>query len=55
MKNCDKSFEINQNPNWTYIPHHPYWIIIMGSSGSDKNNVLLNLENNNKQILTKFV
>ena len=24
MKNHDKSGEINHNPNWSYIPDHPY-------------------------------
>ena len=24
MKNYDQSVEISQNPNWPYIPPHPY-------------------------------
>ena len=24
MKNYDQSVEINHNPNWPYIPDHPY-------------------------------
>ena len=28
------------------IPDHPYWILIMGGSGSGKTNALLNLINN---------
>ena len=24
MKNDDQSVEINHNPNWPYIPDHPY-------------------------------
>ena len=43
MKNYDQSVEINHNPNWPYIPDHLYTILIIGSSGSRKTNVLLNL------------
>ena len=32
-----------QNENWPYIPDHPYRILIVGGSGSEKTNVLLNL------------
>ena len=42
------------NPNWPYIPDHPYRILIIGSSGSGKTNTLLNLTNNN-QILIKYI
>ena len=31
------------NPNWPYIPDHPYRILIIGGSGSGKTNTLLNL------------
>ena len=31
------------NKNWPYIPYLPYRILIIGSSGSGKTNVLLNL------------
>ena len=31
------------NPNWPYIPDHPYRILIIGGSGSGKTNALLNL------------
>ena len=34
------------NPNWSYIPDHPYGILIIGGSGSGKTNALLNLINN---------
>ena len=37
---------INHNPNWPYIPDHPYRILIIGDSGSGKANTLLNLINN---------
>ena len=43
MKNYDQSVEIKHNPNWPYIPGHPYRILIVGGSGSGKINVLLNL------------
>ena len=42
MKNYDQSFEINHNLNWSYIPNHPYRILIIGGSRSGKTNVLLN-------------
>ena len=43
MKNDDQSVEVNYNPNWPYIPDHPYRILIIGGSGSGKTNALLNL------------
>ena len=43
MKNYDESVEINHSPNCPYIPDHPYRILIIGGSGSDKTNVSLNL------------
>ena len=43
MKNYDQSVEKNHNPNWPYIPDHLYRILIIGGSGSEKTNVLLNL------------
>ena len=33
---------VNHNPNWPYIPNHPYRILIIGGSGSGKTNALLN-------------
>ena len=38
------------NPNWPYIPDHPYRILIIGGSGSGKTNTLLNLINNQPYI-----
>ena len=35
--------ESNHSPHWSYIPDHPYRILIIGGSGSGKANVLLNL------------
>ena len=46
IKNYDQSVEINCNPNWPYIPDHPYRISIIGGSRSRKINVLLNLWGN---------
>ena len=34
------------NLKWSYIPDHPYRILIIGGSGSGKTNALLNLINN---------
>ena len=31
---------------WSYIPNHPYGMVIVGGSGSGKTNALLNLINN---------
>ena len=36
--------------NWPYLPDHPYRILIIGSSGSGKTNVLLNLIENQPDI-----
>ena len=38
------------NPNYPYIPDHPYRILIIGGSGSGKTNALLNLINNQPDI-----
>ena len=35
--------EKDHNLNWSYIPGHPYRILIIGGSGSGKANALLNL------------
>ena len=42
MESFDKSVEINHDPNWPYIPDHPYRVSIIGGSESGKTNVLLN-------------
>ena len=55
IKNYDQSVEINYNPNWSYIPDHPYRILIIGASGSGKTNVLLNLITNQRPDIEKFV
>ena len=43
MKNYDELVEINDNPNWPYIPDNPFRVLIIDGSGSGKTNVLLNL------------
>ena len=48
MKNYDQSVEINHNSNWLCIPGHPYKILIIGCSESEKTNVLLNLIKNQR-------
>ena len=43
MKNYDESVEIKDNSNWSYIPDHPYKILIIGGSRSGKTSVLFKL------------
>ena len=38
------------NEKWQYIPDHPYRIIIIGGSGSEKTNALINLINEQNDI-----
>ena len=38
------------NEKWPYIPDHPYRILIIGGSGSEKTNTLLNLINEQNDI-----
>ena len=38
------------NEKWSYIPDHPYRIIIIGGSGSGKTNALINLINEKNDI-----
>ena len=42
--------KIVDNKNWPYIPDHPYIILIIGSSGSEKTNALFNSINNQLHI-----
>ena len=42
--------KLKHNPDWSYIPDHPYRILIIGGSGSGKTNTLLNLINNQSDI-----
>ena len=36
MRNYDQSVKINHNPNWSYVPNHPYRIKVIGGTGSEK-------------------
>ena len=38
------------NEKWSYIPDHPYRILIIGGSGSGKTNALFNLINEQNDI-----
>ena len=38
------------NEKWSYIPDHPYRILIIDGSGSGKTNALLNLINKQNDI-----
>ena len=42
--------KLKHNPDWPYIPDHPYRILIIGGSGLGKTNTLLNLINNQPDI-----
>ena len=53
MINLDRITNENNkkhNENWPYIPDHPYRIIIIGGSVSEKTNVLINLINEQDDI-----
>ena len=39
-----------RNKTWPYIPDHPYRILTIGGSGSEKTNLLLNLIENQPDI-----
>ena len=44
--NLNNENKTEHNPKWSYIPDHPYWILVICGSGSGKINALLNLINN---------
>ena len=50
----DKSVNINHDLTWSYIPDHPYKILIIGGSGSAKNHLLLNLIKNQRPDIDKI-
>ena len=54
MKNYGESVEISHKPNWPYIPHQPYKILVISSSGSGKANVLLNLIKHQRPDINKI-
>ena len=43
IKNYDQLVEINDNPNWPYIPDNSYRISIFGGLVSGETNMLLSL------------
>ena len=45
-----KENKTQYNSRWSYIPDHPYRILIIGGSGSAKTNALLNLIENQPDI-----
>ena len=53
-KNQDQSVETTHNPNWPYIPDHPYRIEIIGGLETGKTNVLLNLIKNQRPDIDKI-
>ena len=53
MINCDDYVNENRTEhkkNWSYIPDHPYRILIIGGTGFGKSNLLLNLIENQPEI-----
>ena len=53
MINLDNIINDNnkkRNENWPYRPDHAYRILIIGGSGSEKTNTLLNLINEQRDI-----
>ena len=53
MINLDSILNENNkkhNEKWPFIPDHPYRIIIIGGSGSEKTNALINLINEQHDI-----
>ena len=53
---CTTKGDIKQhNPNWSEIPDHPYKILIVGGSGSEKTNALINLINQEPNIAQFFL
>ena len=55
MKNYGESFEINSNPDWSYMLDHPYRILIIGGLKSRKTNLLLNLAKHQRPDIDKYI
>ena len=47
---CTNENKTEHNSKWPYIPDHPYSILVVGGSGSEKTNASLNLINNQPEI-----
>ena len=47
---CANENRTEHSLKWPYIPDHPYRLLIIGGSGSEKTNALLNLINNPSDI-----
>ena len=47
---------VKHNLKWPYIPDHPYRMLIIGGSGSEKTNALLNLikEEDNDELIDEI-
>ena len=47
---------VKDNLKWPYIPDHPYRMLIIGGSGSEKTNALLNLikEEDNDELIDEI-
>ena len=43
LDNITNENDKEHNEKWTYMPNHPYMILIIVGSGSGKTNALLNL------------
>ena len=46
MKNFDEPVKPNNNPNWSYIPDHPYKIFIFVGSGPERLIIEFNKQSN---------
>ena len=53
MKNYGESVEMNDSPNWPYIPDHLFRILIINGLGSGKINVLLYLMKHKRPSIDK--
>ena len=52
---CTNEHKAGQNLKWSYIPDHPYRILITAGPGSQKTNALLNLINDYPDIDQKYL
>ena len=46
MKNFDEPVKPNNNPNWSYIPDHPYKMFIFVGSGLERLIIEFNKQSN---------